>query len=115
MKKFIITYILLFFISFSAFANNYSRLVEDLPLTDNMQERPQDFLSFDNPREKIVQLSAETQESVAEVLNFYKTALPQLGWYPMTDYLYKREKEELKIDITQRGGYTFVFFTITSR
>lgn len=91
----------------------YSSVLDDLPLMQGMTERPEDTVIFDNPGGRIMEFSAETTASAAAVKEFYRQALPPLGWKQARPAKFIRDKEMLKIDFAKNNGETIVHFALT--
>ena len=97
MKK-IFVFCLLLGLSSPAFANiDYSRVIEDLPLMQGMDEKADTAIIFDKPEGRIIDLSADIQAEAETVLRFYDSALPSLGWQIVSTGRYTRGNEELVI------------------
>jgi len=114
MKYFLTCFIILFFINFSAIASKHSSLIEDLPLTNTMQEVAEDFVAFEKPSGRIMQLTVITTESNKEILSFYNKSLHQLGWHKKGQNSFARDNEVMLIEIDKRSKNNYVTFTITS-
>jgi len=112
MKRILTITLLSFLISFSAYAADYSSIIEDLPLMQNMQELTDDSVSFDKPAGRIVQLTTITSASIPEISKFYKQSLPPLGWEQKSKNTFARENEVMKIEIKNSGSKNYVTFTI---
>jgi hypothetical protein len=94
----------------SAWAEAFLSAYEDLPLAPGLTEVMGSGMSFDSPSGRIVEAYAHGAPKAAEILKFYATTLPQLGWTRASDRLYRREAEVLRLEITQdRAGVTLRF------
>lgn len=96
-----------------AWATVYSSVLDDLPLMQGMVEKPEDTVIFDKPGGRIVEFSVRTASSADEVKDFYKQALPPLGWKSRSPLKYVRETEALEINFDKMGGKTIVHFALT--
>lgn len=97
----------------SAYAQGFLAAYEDLPLAPGLTELAGSGLAFDSPGGRIVEAYARGQTVAAEVLKFYATTLPQLGWTRESDTLYRRDAERLKLDTSPEGRALVVHFTIS--
>ncbi len=104
--------IVLLFFSVSALAD-YSAVIDDLPLMPQMRERPDETLVFDKPNGRIVEINAEVPGSAAIVMDFYRTALPPLGWKALPNNKFLRDHEVLEITVEPQGGSSLVRFNLT--
>jgi hypothetical protein len=96
-----------------AAAEGFLGVYEDLPLAPGLTEMQSDGLTFDSPGGRIVEGYAKGAVKAADILKFYATTLPQLGWTRETDTLYRREAEMLKLDTELEGRALVVHFTIS--
>lgn len=96
-----------------AFAQGFLAAYEDLPLAPGLAEVAGSGLVFDSPGGRIVEAYAKGQSSSAEVLGFYASTLPQLGWTRESDVLYRRDAELLRLDTSAEGRALVVHFTIS--
>ena len=86
---------------------------EDLPLAPGLVEVAGSGLTFDTPGGRIVEAYAQGRARAADVLKFYATTLPQLGWVRESETLYRREAEVLILDPRAEGGQLTVHFKIS--
>jgi hypothetical protein len=96
-----------------ASAESFLGVYEDLPLAPGLAEVQGSGLSFDSPAGRIIEGYAKGNVKAGEVLKFYATTLPQLGWTRESDTLYRREAEVLKLDTELEGRALVVHFTIS--
>ncbi|HSV29566.1 MAG TPA: hypothetical protein VLL76_08400 [Candidatus Omnitrophota bacterium] len=96
-----------------ALAQGFLGSYEDLPLAPGLAEVAGTGLSFDTPGGRIVEAYAKGNGTAADILKFYSTTLPQLGWTRESDTLYRREAEVLKLDTKAQGKGVVVHFTIS--
>jgi hypothetical protein len=86
-----------------AAAEGFLAAYEDLPLAPGLTEVAGSGMSFDSPGGRIVEAYAQGKAKPADILRFYATTLPQLGWSRESDTLYRREAEVLRLDPTTEG------------
>ncbi|MCG8510494.1 MAG: hypothetical protein MI741_14815 [Rhodospirillales bacterium] len=83
---------------------------EDMPLMPGLTEDTERAMVFDKPEGRIVEAVASGQASAAAVSRFYAEALPQLGWRAMGGDVFRREGEELRLEmLAGNGGVTVRF------
>jgi hypothetical protein len=97
----------------SARAEGFLGVYEDLPLAPGLSEVQGSGLAFDSPGGRIVEGYAKGAVKAADILRFYATTLPQLGWTRESDSQYRREAEVLKLATEQDGRALVVHFTIS--
>lgn len=96
-----------------AVAEGFLGVYEDLPLAPGLTEVQGAGLAFDSPAGRIIEGYAKGAVTAGDILKFYATTLPQLGWTRETDTLYRREAEMLKLDTELEGRALVVHFTIS--
>jgi len=89
--------------------------LEDVPLMPRLVEDTGQRLKFDSPGGRVVETLASGEVARGDVLEFYARTLPELGWRPVSDGVWTREGERLRIEFpaAQRGaapGHTLVRF-----
>jgi hypothetical protein len=97
----------------SAHAEGFLGVYEDLPLAPGLTEVQGSGLTFDSPGGRIVEGYAKGAVKAADILKFYSTTLPQLGWTRESDSQYRREAEVLKLATEADGRALVVHFTIS--
>lgn len=100
-------------LSHPAAAEGFLGVYEDLPLAPGLSEVSGAGLAFDSPSGRIVEGYAKGAVKAGDILKFYATTLPQLGWTRETDTLYRREAEVLTLDTEPEGRALVVHFTIS--
>lgn len=75
----------------------YSTILPDLPLMQGMTEQASDAVVFDKASGRIVELTAISTSSPADILAFYQKTLPPLGWQMQGSGTFVREQEKLVI------------------
>ncbi len=86
--------------------------IEDLPLMPGLHSRKDSLTVFDSPYGSIVESMAEGAVSPADITNFYARTLPQLGWTRATTTTFRRDTEELTLDLGHSNGAAVVRFRI---
>ena len=85
---------------------------EDLPLAPGLtvQDEP---VAFVTPSGRIIESTTDLTGPSKDVLSFYETTLPQLGWVKQTAQRYHRDGETLVVDILDEAGREYVVFRLT--
>jgi hypothetical protein len=98
--KFIFYFLSFLCMTAPAFANDYSRVIEDLPLMTGMTEIADAAVQFDTIGGRVMETAAEVQSGQKQVYSFYANTLPQLGWTRIAGgYMaYQRAGEMLTIE-----------------
>lgn len=101
----------------SAWAVDYLSALDDLPLAQGLTEQKDKTTVFDAPVGKLITAYATGNVKVTDVVNFYDTTLPQLGWQKTASGTYHRKAETLKIDVLggQGGDPVNVSYTVSSQ
>ncbi len=86
----------------SAFLSGQS----DLPLMPGLEEDAGAAVVFDSPEGRIAHFTARGALTVGEVKAFYRETLPELGWTFVSENLYRREAESLRLIVKKvaKGG-----------
>jgi len=92
---------------------DYVEGFEDLPLAPGLANRPEAGTAFDKPGGRIVVAYATGSLPKAKVEEFYRSALPQLGWKELKPGQYVREGERLVIDVMTTGRTVTVRYTLS--
>ena len=95
-------------------AQGFFTTVTDLPLMGGMVELTDEALFYDKPEGRIVEVTAHGEVKRADVVGFYTTTLPQLGWQPQGDQ-YERDGERLSITYQQTGGVLRIRLSINPK
>ncbi len=74
--------------------------IEDLPLMDGLREAEGESMVFDTVAGRIVESYATGAVTRSQVLEFYATTLPQLGWRRHSEGTFQREDEILKLEFS---------------
>ena len=88
-------------------------LVADLPLMPGLAEVREAGVVFDKPDGRIVEAYASGEVARDRVFAFYRAALPELGWAPITATRYRREGEYLHLRISQEDETVTLRIAIT--
>lgn len=95
-------------------AQNFSAILEDLPIMPGLSEDTENSMLFDKPSGRVVEVLTHSQNlSPEDILSFYEETLPSLGWQKISQKKYHRQGEELKINIEQSDSHQLVIFTLT--
>ena len=85
---------------------------EALPLMAGLEVEPGSAMVFDKPGGRIVEAAATGNVPGARVRAWYAEALPQLGWQPAGEGLFRREGETLSLAVTPEGSGARVAFRL---
>lgn len=89
-------------------------VIDDVPLMPGLSERMDAAVVFDKPEGRIVEAEATGRLSRADVLKFYASSLPQLGWRARGEGKFLRDREELALTfMSGSGGSLTVRFTLS--
>lgn len=86
--------------------------VDDLPLMQGLSPVAEAGMVFDSPAGRIVQGVAAGPIEPAEILAFYRTTLPQLGWREVAPRRFRREDEILELTVEAGEGLATVSFRL---
>ena len=89
--------------------------VVDVPLMPGLREVPGRSLVFDKPGGRLVEAVAEGRVERGQVIAFYTSTLPQLGWLLTGELSFIREEESLTIAFEPGEGPLTVRFSIRPR
>ncbi len=78
--------------------------IVDLPLMSSLSEDTGNGVVFDTPSGRIVEAYAFGPVSRSQVLGFYSSTLPQLGWTRTGKGIFRREGEILKLEFPKAAG-----------
>lgn len=103
--------------AFPAFAGGASSAFlagfDDLPLMPALRQDSDRVTVFESPYGRIAESYASGATTRAAVLEFYAATLPQLGWVRSGETTFRREEEELTLDVTESGGGVTVRFHVS--
>lgn len=90
--------------------------IYDLPLPPKMQELVEEAVIFDNPTGRVVESVAIGPNSKNNIIAFYQSSLPQLGWHSadQVGLIYQRGGEKITLRIeTRHNDRRILFMTLT--
>jgi hypothetical protein len=90
----------------TAAAAGFFSSIEDLPMPRGFAEVESESVVFESPGGRIVTAVARGTATVAAVRDFYRRALPPLGWRALPGDRFVREGEELRLSFDRAGGET---------
>ena len=68
--------------------------------------------AFDDPEERMVFISGQTNLSATDVLRFYEKTLANLGWKKKKPYYFERGMDSLLIEIVPKGSKNLIQFQL---
>ena len=81
-----------------------------------LRELTDEAVNFDKPEGRIVSATAVSDTVKPEAIkNFYKEALPQLGWQPDENGTFLRDQERLKLIIEVKEGVSIARLQVEPR
>lgn len=91
----------------------------DIPVFEGLTIIEKESVEFDKPDGQISEYQAERVSSLADVFEFYKNSMPELGWTKTEEtnqqLIFRRNKEQVTIaKETNEDGDSLVVFRITS-
>ncbi|MBP02934.1 MAG: hypothetical protein CMM25_09010 [Rhodospirillaceae bacterium] len=102
---------LLIFVS-SARAAPFVLGIEDLPLIQGLEQKPNSTVIFDTPEGRVIEAVAAGVIERAVVVSFYQSTLPQLGWIKQSEERYWRDGESLSLEFISNGKKLEVRFFV---
>ena len=112
MKKFLLTSALLF--STVALAQDFLPATDDVPLMTGLYS-VEEVATFDNPSEKMVLITAQTDKNPDSVKSFYRQTLQNLGWTVLKNDNYVRGSDTLTMELTTDNKTTTIQFTLVQK
>ncbi|MGQ0663416.1 MAG: hypothetical protein ACT4P2_07480 [Pseudomonadota bacterium] len=88
----------------AAAGDGFFAALEDLPVMPGLVELAERGVVFDAPEGRIVEVYAEGTVGREDVLGFYASTLPQLGWRPAGPSDFRREGERLILEFPAGGA-----------
>ncbi len=110
--KFHLSFLSFLFFSLVAWAQSFLPGTEDIPLMNGL-EKVEETASFDTPEERMVLISAESNESASRILTFYKQTLENLGWQQKETRFFIRGKDSFVIEIIPSGKKNQIQFKLS--
>ena len=95
--------------------STFFHAISDVPLMPGLQEETDQDITFDQPDGRIIEASAQGPVSAEAARNFYRQALPQLGWRASGADQFQREGERLSLRFAPHGARLFVYVTVEPR
>ena len=90
--------------------------INGLPLMTGLVLIPERQVVFGTLNGRIIEVFATSKNSPSDILSFYSATLPQLGWISNSHNQFWRDKELLKVEITDNlMGRVVVRFSIAPR
>ena len=86
-----------------ALAAGFLSVYDDLPLPPSLSEVAGSAFSFDSQDGRIIEVEAKGSTDKATILQFYKTALPHLGWVQDNPTQFHRNQESLNLETSESG------------
>ena len=77
--------------------------IDDLPLMPGLAALAGQSVVFDAPGGRVIDAWAEGAVTQGDVLSFYGSTLPQLGWTVAAPDLFRREGETLRLEFPARA------------
>lgn len=117
--KFVFALLLCLFLSFRVFAGEaFVEGMEGVPLPNDAKQMPSENFAFGNDDTQLVEVYFQKSGNFAQILNFYRDSMPQLGWQKQNEssenMVFKRGAEELTIALESANPLT-VRLTLTGR
>ena len=86
-------------------------VIEDLPVMPQLVEDTKAAMTFESSAGRVAEVEANGLASSDAIDAYYKQSLPQLGWRPQSNGVYRRGKELLAIEVKAGlGGTVKVLF-----
>lgn len=97
-------------------AATFFHTLNDVPVMPGLRELTDEAVNFDKPEGRIVSATAVSDTVKPEAIkNFYKEALPQLGWQPDENGTFLRDQERLKLIIEVKEGVSIARLQVEPR
>ena len=86
-------------------------VIEDLPVMPQLVEDLNAAMTFESSAGRVAEVVAKGLASSQAIDTYYKQSLPQLGWQPQANNVYRRGNELLGIEVKAGlGGAVKVLF-----
>ncbi len=100
--------------------DGFLTVADDLPLMAGLVENVQAGLLYDKPSGRIVEAYASGALSAYDVVRFYASTMPELGWrrqgaVATNDLQFEREGERLTIEVRELAGTVTVRYSLAPR
>ena len=107
-------FVFIFFISSHAFAEDFLADTSDIPVMNGLQINSTEQMDFDTPTGQLLILEGTSQKKQGDdILKFYQTTLPQLGWDEKSEGIFERQNDSLHITILKNKIPSKVRFDIS--
>ena len=106
--------LLILFWIFPVLAQVFLPGTEDIPLMNGLQQ-VEETASFDNPDERMVLISAETNLPPKKIFEFYQESLKNLGWGEQKIGQFKRGNDFFSIEVTPTQKTSQIQFRLSQR
>jgi hypothetical protein len=93
-------------------ATGYVPGTEDVPLMPGLSPVDDTGLIFDKPQGRIIQAAARGAVNRRDVIAFYDSSLPELGWHRADQQHFVRDGERLSLDFDGYDGNLLVDFSL---
>ena len=110
--KLSIILLLFFLVPYNTFGSKFINGLEDIPLYKKMEYVEDSLILFDKIDGRYVSVEINGDYEEAEVIEFYKMILPNLGWRETKPLIFKRNNETLEIICKREKEKIFVKFNI---
>ncbi|CCQ75738.1 hypothetical protein [Magnetospira sp. QH-2] len=100
----ILTVLTILFVGFSARAESFLSILDDVPLMPGLSEQADAGMVFDSPQGRLAETHASGPVTADAVAAFYDQTLPQLGWARQGPNLFLREGESLHLMTESTGA-----------
>lgn len=77
--------------------------IDDLPLMAGLTEDTESSVVFDTPAGRIAEVYARGRIEASRIRAFYAATLPQLGWQQRQPGSFRRDSEELRVEVVSSG------------
>ena len=100
--------------------DGFLTVADDLPLMAGLVENVEAGVLYDKPSGRIVEAYASGALSAYDVVRFYASTMPELGWrrqrmVATNDLEFERDGERLTIEVRQLAGELTVRFSLAPR
>ncbi|MBO7244340.1 MAG: hypothetical protein J6V53_03550 [Alphaproteobacteria bacterium] len=111
---FLKSFVFFFFLPIIAFAETFLANTSDIPVMNGLQINSAEEMDFDTPTGQLLVLEGVSNKKCGdEILKFYQTTLPQLGWKETEQGIFNRQNDSLTITILKNNQPSKVRFDIS--
>ncbi len=97
------------------FGAEFFTALNDLPAMPGLTEMTGKGVVFDKPEGRIVEIYAQGAVKRADVMTFYRSTLPALGWAEAGFLAFRREGEVLRIEFSKGDRTLEVRFLLSPK